>query len=140
MKTRSAKGGRVRKTPRLGQHFLTNPVVARSVAEGAGVGPGVATLEIGPGTGALTRVLLELGADLEDGGAVLELALGRGRGLGHGEVAGVGHLDVERLETLDEVAAADGGRPARGAPLGGAVVQGDADDGGVLLFHASTAA
>jgi len=61
MKTRSAKGGRVRKTPRLGQHFLTNPVVARSVAEGAGVGPGVATLEIGPGTGALTRVLLELG-------------------------------------------------------------------------------
>lgn len=59
MKTRSVSRGR--RTPRLGQHFLTNPVVARAVAEGAGVGPGVATLEIGPGTGALTRVLLDLG-------------------------------------------------------------------------------
>ena len=61
MKTRSGRERGGRKTPRLGQHFLTNPVVARSVAEGAGVGPGVATLEIGPGTGALTRVLLDLG-------------------------------------------------------------------------------
>ena len=61
MKTRSGRPGRHRSGARLGQHFLTNPVVAHTVAEGAGVGIGTQVLEIGPGTGALTKVLLSLG-------------------------------------------------------------------------------
>lgn len=59
MKTRS--GRPAHRGARLGQHFLTNPVVAQTVAEGAHVGPHVHVLEIGPGTGALTRILLKLG-------------------------------------------------------------------------------
>lgn len=46
----------------LGQNFLTAPSVATCVADAAGVGPGVRVLEIGPGQGALTKVLLEKGA------------------------------------------------------------------------------
>lgn len=62
MKTRS---GRQRsRGARLGQHFLVNPVVARAVADGAGVAHGVRALEIGPGTGALTTILLALGANV----------------------------------------------------------------------------
>ncbi len=56
MKTRSAK-----RTPRLGQHFLTNPTVARSLVEAAQVKKGSVVVEIGPGTGALTRELLAAG-------------------------------------------------------------------------------
>ncbi len=57
MKTRFA-----RKTPKLGQHFLNNPVVARSLVESAGILPNDNVVEIGPGTGALTKELLKTGA------------------------------------------------------------------------------
>lgn len=46
----------------LGQHLLTNPVVARKVALAAGVAKDVHVLEIGPGKGMLTQELLSLGA------------------------------------------------------------------------------
>ncbi len=59
MKTRSG-----RRTPRLGQHFLNNPTVARSLVEAAGVRPGDAVVEIGPGTGALTKELLAAGGQV----------------------------------------------------------------------------
>lgn len=58
MKTKFGK----RKTPRLGQHFLNNPTVARSLVEAAAVVPSDTVVEIGPGTGALTGELLKTGA------------------------------------------------------------------------------
>lgn len=58
MKKRSTK----KRGARLGQHLLTNPLVARAVAEAAEVHGGDTVLEIGPGTGMLTRELLALGA------------------------------------------------------------------------------
>ena len=46
----------------LGQHFLNNPVVPRWLADAGEVTVGDVVLEIGPGTGALTRELLSRGA------------------------------------------------------------------------------
>lgn len=51
-----------RRTPKLGQHLLTNPHVSAAVADAAGVDTGVVVLEIGPGKGALTKELLKRGA------------------------------------------------------------------------------
>lgn len=52
----------MRRTPKLGQHLLTNPFVAGTVADAAGVEKGTLVLEVGPGKGALTGVLLARGA------------------------------------------------------------------------------
>lgn len=46
----------------LGQNFLTNPKVAENIAKSADIVPGCTVLEIGPGTGMLTRALLQEGA------------------------------------------------------------------------------
>ena len=46
----------------LGQHFLNNSRVPELMAEAGSVGKGDVVLEIGPGTGALTRELLKRGA------------------------------------------------------------------------------
>ena len=43
---------------RLGQHFLNNPHYAQALVNAAGVTPDDTVLEIGPGTGALTKSLL----------------------------------------------------------------------------------
>jgi 16S rRNA (adenine1518-N6/adenine1519-N6)-dimethyltransferase len=45
----------------LGQHFLTNPAIARSIATYLPTQNAVVTLEIGPGEGALTAELLAAG-------------------------------------------------------------------------------
>ncbi|HXJ36322.1 MAG TPA: 16S rRNA (adenine(1518)-N(6)/adenine(1519)-N(6))-dimethyltransferase RsmA [Candidatus Eisenbacteria bacterium] len=58
----AASGLRPRK--RWGQHFLCDPGVARRIVETAGIGPGSAVLEIGPGLGALTGALAERAARL----------------------------------------------------------------------------
>jgi 16S rRNA (adenine1518-N6/adenine1519-N6)-dimethyltransferase len=42
---------------RLGQHFLVRPSVLRAIAEHAGLGPETTVVEIGAGTGNLTREL-----------------------------------------------------------------------------------
>lgn len=47
---------------RMGQHFLCDPAVARRIVDTAAVGPSDAVLEIGPGLGALTDVLVERAA------------------------------------------------------------------------------
>lgn len=44
----------------LGQHFLVDACVRDAIVEASGVGPGDLVLEIGPGRGALTRVLAKL--------------------------------------------------------------------------------
>lgn len=49
---------------RLGQHFLTGHWAARKLVLGIGVQPDETILEIGPGTGALTRELLIQGANV----------------------------------------------------------------------------
>lgn len=46
----------------LGQHFLTNVRVAEQIAARTGIERGDTVLEIGPGTGMLTRALLARGA------------------------------------------------------------------------------
>ncbi len=46
----------------LGQHFLNNPHVPKLMVNAANIAPGDTVLEIGPGTGALTRELLLQGA------------------------------------------------------------------------------
>jgi 16S rRNA (adenine1518-N6/adenine1519-N6)-dimethyltransferase len=46
----------------LGQHFLADPNIVRKIVEVAGVHPGDRVLEIGAGTGTLTRALAETGA------------------------------------------------------------------------------
>jgi 16S rRNA (adenine1518-N6/adenine1519-N6)-dimethyltransferase len=46
----------------LGQNFLTSPVVPTWMCDAAKLVPGDIVVEIGPGTGALTRILLERGA------------------------------------------------------------------------------
>ena len=55
------KRQRKKKGARLGQHFLVNPQVAKAVAEGARGVENDLGLEIGPGKGMLTRVLLSMG-------------------------------------------------------------------------------
>jgi 16S rRNA (adenine1518-N6/adenine1519-N6)-dimethyltransferase len=42
---------------RLGQNFLVDPAIADQIAEQAGLEPGDAVIEIGPGLGVLTRAL-----------------------------------------------------------------------------------
>lgn len=47
-----------------GQHFLVDPQVRDRIVEAAGVGPGSAVVEVGPGTGVLTEALLLAGASV----------------------------------------------------------------------------
>lgn len=56
---------KVRPKKALGQHFLTDMSVARRIADTLSDCVGMPVLEIGPGTGVLTRFLLEAGHDLE---------------------------------------------------------------------------
>ncbi len=43
----------------FGQHFLCQPATALKIVESAGLTPGEAVLEIGPGLGALTRLIMQ---------------------------------------------------------------------------------
>lgn len=47
---------------RLGQHFLADSNITRKIVETAGVGPGDRVVEVGAGTGTLTRALAQSGA------------------------------------------------------------------------------
>lgn len=51
-------------THRLGQHFLADANITRKIVDVAGVGPGSRVVEIGAGTGTLTRALAAAGARL----------------------------------------------------------------------------
>ncbi len=52
-------GPGIRAKKSLGQHFLKDPAVARKIVEAADPGPDEVVVEVGPGTGALTRLLAE---------------------------------------------------------------------------------
>lgn len=47
---------------RLGQHFLADANITRKIVELSGVGPGDQVVEVGAGTGTLTRALAAIGA------------------------------------------------------------------------------
>ena len=49
---------------RLGQHFLADPNIVDKIVRTAGTGPGDRVVEIGPGTGTLTRALAGAGASV----------------------------------------------------------------------------
>lgn len=48
----------------LGQHFLADPNIVGRIVRTSGVGPGDDVVEIGPGTGTLTKVLAATGANV----------------------------------------------------------------------------
>lgn len=52
----------IRPVKRLGQNFLVDPNIIGKIVELASVGPGDQVLEVGSGTGTLTRALAETGA------------------------------------------------------------------------------
>lgn len=52
----------VKPNHRLGQHFLADANITRKIVEVAGVGPGSKVVEVGAGTGTLTRALCAAGA------------------------------------------------------------------------------
>ena len=78
----------------LGQHFLTDLDIARRIAATVDDCPGLPVVEIGPGTGVLTRFLLEAGRDL----TVVELDSESVEYLREGHVAG---LEQERIVGAD---------------------------------------
>ena len=49
-------------THRLGQNFLADANITRKIVNTAGVGPGSSVVEVGAGTGTLTRALIDTGA------------------------------------------------------------------------------
>ncbi len=49
----------VRPKKHLGQHFLTDPSIAARIVGALDTGSGDSVVEIGPGTGVLTRLLLD---------------------------------------------------------------------------------
>jgi len=51
----------VRPKKHLGQHFLTDPSIARRIVDSLNTGPGDVVIEVGPGTGVLTEWILEKG-------------------------------------------------------------------------------
>lgn len=64
--TLRALNSRGRRAPRksLGQHYMLNSVINEQMAGVAQVGEGDVVLEIGPGTGSLTNVLIDAGASV----------------------------------------------------------------------------
>lgn len=52
----------MRPNKRLGQHFLTDPGILNRIADALDLQPGETVIEVGPGRGSLTEVLLARGA------------------------------------------------------------------------------
>lgn len=67
----------MKRTPKLGQHFLTGSWAAAKLVDAAQISSDDTVLEIGPGHGSLTKVLLKTGANIvaieKDGALAQEL-------------------------------------------------------------------
>lgn len=61
MAGKKKKVTRKRKGARLGQHFLIAPWAAHTLVSAAHIQPGTAVIEVGPGTGNLTKEILRAG-------------------------------------------------------------------------------
>lgn len=100
----------IRPVKALGQHFLVDPNITRKIVAIAGVGEGDAVVEIGPGTGTLTRALAGTGADvlayeIDDklAGLLAEALAGRDVDLRFADVADIDlatELDPDRQWTM----------------------------------------
>ncbi|MGP9683092.1 16S rRNA (adenine(1518)-N(6)/adenine(1519)-N(6))-dimethyltransferase RsmA [Brachybacterium sp. AOP3-A1-3] len=67
-----AEAAGIRPSKQRGQNFVMDPNTVRTIVGRAGIAPGQAVLEVGPGLGSLTLGLLEAGADV----AAIELDRG----------------------------------------------------------------
>ncbi len=96
---------RHRPRKRLGQHFLADPNLVERIVRTAGVGPGDRVVEIGAGTGTLTRALAATGA------AVVAYEIDRGLEPVLAETLGDSTADVrfEDATKVDLAAALRGG-------------------------------
>ena len=101
----------MRARKRFGQHFLHDQGVVRRILEALDPAPGDRVVEIGPGTGALTRPLLEVLPVLD----VVELDRDLAAELEAGGAAQEGRLRVHRGDVLgfDFRALAGAGAPLR---------------------------
>lgn len=79
----------------LGQHFLSDPGIARRIVDAADVGPDDTVLEIGPGRGILTRALLTTGATV----IAVEIDRGLHNALSK-EMSGEARLTLHHIDAL----------------------------------------
>lgn len=93
-RNKSKKMAGVKPKKSLGQHFLTDLDIASRIAATIDDCPGLPVIEVGPGTGVLTRFLLEAGRDL----TVVELDSESVEFLRDGNVAG---LQKDRIVEAD---------------------------------------
>jgi 16S rRNA A1518/A1519 N6-dimethyltransferase RsmA/KsgA/DIM1 with predicted DNA glycosylase/AP lyase activity len=112
------KAANIKAKKSLGQNFLTDEATLAAIVRAAGIGPGDAVLEVGPGTGNLTRRLVATGARVvavEKDDVLVERLRGEFAGtpnieLVHGDILRVGIDGV-----LRQLAAAQGGGGGGGA-------------------------
>ena len=104
---------------RWGQHFLASPETARRIVDAARLSPGDCVLEIGPGDGALTHILVERVRRV----VAVEIDPLRAEALA-AEYAGLanGNLAVLAGDALDR-------------PPGEWLAEGGCEDGGVLVAN-----
>ncbi|APX34548.1 16S rRNA (adenine(1518)-N(6)/adenine(1519)-N(6))-dimethyltransferase [Brachybacterium sp. P6-10-X1] len=108
-----AEAAGIHPSKQRGQNFVMDPNTVRTIVGRAGIEPGQAALEVGPGLGSLTLGLLDAGADvvaveLDRGLAQLLPQTLRARGIGEDRFRLV-HDDALRVEELPEL-------PRAGAP------------------------
>src|SRR5699024_945826 len=99
-----AEAAGIRPSKQRGQNFVMDPNTVRTIVGRAGVEPGQAVLEVGPGLGSLTLGLLEAGADvvaveLDRGLAELLPLTLRARGVGEERFRLV-HADTLQVSEL----------------------------------------
>jgi 16S rRNA (adenine1518-N6/adenine1519-N6)-dimethyltransferase len=82
---------------RWGQHFLTRPETARRIADAARLRPEETAFEVGPGEGALTRVLADRARDV----VAIEIDPLRADALERGLVPEAGNVRLLRGDVLD---------------------------------------
>jgi len=104
----ASRGLRPRKS--RGQHFLVDRRVRDAIVDAAGVGPGSAVVEIGPGTGVLTEALLQRGATVLAVELDRELAAALEEGLGHQPALTIRVADALRFDFAAQL----GDHPERG--------------------------
>ncbi|KXZ54550.1 hypothetical protein GPECTOR_4g615 [Gonium pectorale] len=139
---------RIKAKKSLGQNFLTDDSILRDIVAAAGVGPGDLVLEVGPGTGNLTKHLLATGARVtavekddtlygrltEEYKEVPELRLV------HGDALKVGLEDVLRGMLTQERQAPEAAAEAETAEAPTAASGGDSDSGSSSLPSTSAKA